>query len=150
MNADGRTATAFICAPSAANFLNLGSKPSPGERRSSVADGVGVSGLTIELIQSAAEFEFDQAQERFQIDRLNEQRGQRVGRQIVDVVLDLVQRHARQEDHGQTAAVFLQMAQNMKAINAGHFQVQQNDVDFAVLKMFQRRAAIADLIDAVS
>ena len=107
-------------------------------------------GLPVELVKSAAEFEFDQAEQRFEIDGFEEERGKRVGGQVVNVVLDLVQGHAGQKDHREATAVFLEMAQDFKAINARHFQVKQDDIDFVVFEVLQRCGAVGDFIHAIA
>jgi hypothetical protein len=121
-----------------------------GEEELAVGDDVGVAGFVVELIESAAEFEFDDAEEGFEIDGLEEERGEGLGGEAVDVLLDFVERHAGEQNDGEAAAVFLEMAQNLKAIDAGHLEVEEQDIDFAIFEVLQGLGAVADFVNVIA
>ena len=102
------------------------------------------------MVESAAEFEFDDAQERFEIDRFKEERGEGMRGEAVDVLLDLVEGHARKQDDGEAPAVFLKMAEDFEAVDARHLEIEEKDVDLTVFEVLQGGCAVANFVHVVA
>lgn len=98
----------------------------------------------------AAELHLDDVDELGGIDRLDEQRRQLVFAQFAHLMLDLIGRHTGEQDDGQRLAVFLEVVQHIEAVDVGHLQVEQHEVDLAVLKVLQRGFTVAGFIDVVT
>ena len=101
-------------------------------QREGVAAQRGCSKLFAWLLMSAARrrVAVEHRNELVQIDRLEEQRRQLLVRQAVHLVLDLVHRHAGEQDDRQAAAVLLEVVQHVEAVDVRHLQVEQQQIDF--------------------
>jgi hypothetical protein len=91
--------------------------------------------------------EVDHAEELVGVDRLDE-KGRELWRgQIMHFVLDFVQWHAGEEDDGQAAAVLLEVGEDAEAVDFGHVQVEEDEVDLAVFHVQNRGVAVAGFVD---
>ena len=66
------------------------------------------------------------------------------------LVLNLIQRHSREEHHRKSRPMFLQIGEDAKAVQLRQIEVQEQQIDLAMLEMMQSRLAVTGFIDLIS
>ena len=100
--------------------------------------------------QFPAELKVQNAQKLLGIYRLDEQRRQFWRGQIVHLVLNLVERHARKKNDRQRPPMFLHVSEHRKSVDAGHMQVKQDRIHLSMLQLQNCGIPVPRLIDIVA
>ncbi len=64
-------------------------------------------------------------------------------------MLDLVEGHAGQEDDGEAGAMLLEVGEDAEAVEFGHVEVEEHEVDGQVLETLEGCFAVAGFVDGV-
>ena len=100
--------------------------------------------------QLAGQFHGDEIEQLQGIDRLEQKRRKLARREQANPVLDFVDRHAREQNHRESRAGFLQIGQDVKAVLAGHLQIEDQQVDGAMLEKLDGGFGVAAFVDFVA
>ncbi len=61
-----------------------------------------------------------------------------------------MERHARKQDDWQRTAMFLQITEDLKAIDVRHLEIQEHQVNLAVLDLKDRVVTVTGLGNGIS
>jgi len=88
-------------------------------------------------------------QQLVQVDGFDEERGEFGPGEESNLTLYLIRRESRDQHDRKARAIVLYVRQYVEPVDAGHLQVEQEQVDRAVAKVLDRRAPVVGLVNIV-
>ena len=111
---------------------------------------LGIGGGVSDAGELAGELELDDLDEAIDIDGLDEEWGELAVVEFVHAMLDLIGGHAGENNDGESAAMFLDVGQDIKAIFLRHAEIEEEHVDGFGFEMGEGGFAGAGFVDNVS
>jgi len=96
-------------------------------------------------VEISAELELEDLDELIDVDRLEREGRKFLLGEAMNVLLDLIQRHAGKQDDRQASPMLLEIAEHVEPIHGGHVEVEQKPIDLSRLEVFDRGATVAGL-----
>jgi hypothetical protein len=98
----------------------------------------------------AGEFQFYYLGELVGVDGFEEEGGEFLGGEATDSAADLVGGEAGEEDDGEVVAVLLEVGEDLEAVDAGHLEVEEEEVVGTGLDEEECGGAVGGLVDFVA
>jgi hypothetical protein len=121
---------------------NMGGSPMPRSDFFIVCRGVG-----FDVGNLAGELKLDDLDELRGVNGLDKQGRQYRLVKMAHLLLDLIRRKSREQNDGKRFAMLADVVKNVEAVDIGHFEIEEEEIDLAVLELLESGFAVAGFID---